>query len=285
MKRRNKKKIVIAPKYILLTLTIICVVVMVFSLFFDGIMLSVRNVTNTFILPMQKGVNTLGTYVESKIEAFKNYEDVLEENEELKEQINNYETVISQYQQDSYELDRLQKLYELDELYTDYEKTGARVIAKDTGNWFDVFYIDKGTDDGLSVGCNVLYGNGLCGIITEAGDDYAKVRAIIDDTSNVNAMILPSETLCNVTGSLTNYSDGYLLAENIDIDADISEGDQIVTSHVSSKYLSGITIGYVTKVENDANNLTKTAYITLAADFSNIEEVLVITETKKNVTD
>ncbi len=285
MKRRNKKKFEIAPKYVLLTVTIICVVLMVLSLFFDGIMSSVRNVTNTFILPMQKGVNTVGTYVESKIDAFKNYEDVLAENEELKEQINDYETVIAQYRQDSYELDRLQKLYELDELYTDYEKTGARVIAKDTGNWFDVFYIDKGTDDGLSVGCNVLYGNGLCGIITEIGDDYAKVRSIIDDTSNVNAMVLPSETLCNVTGSLTNYSDGYLLAENLDIDADISEGDQVVTSYVSSKYLSGITIGYVTKVENDANNLTKTAYITLAADFSNIEEVLVITETKKNVTD
>lgn len=285
MKRRNKKKFEIAPKYVLLALTVICVVLMILSLFFDGIMTSVRGVTNTFILPMQKGVNTLGSYIEAKVEAFRNYEDMLEENEQLKEQINDYESVISQYQQDSYELDRLQKLYELDEMYADYEKTGARVIAKDTGNWFDVFYIDKGTDDGLSVGCNVLYGNGLCGIITEIGDDYAKVRAIIDDTSNVNAMILPSEILCNVTGSLTNYADGYLLAENIDIDADISEGDKVVTSYVSSKYLSGITVGYVTKVENDANNLTKTAYITLAADFSNIEEVLVITETKKNVTD
>ncbi len=285
MKRRNKKKIEIMPKYVLLALTVICVVLMVLSLFFDGMLSSVRNVTNTFIVPMQKGVNTVGTYVESKIEAFKNYEDVVEENEQLKEQINDYEATISQYQLDSYELDRLQKLYELDELYSDYEKTGARVISKDTGNWFDVFYIDKGTNDGLSVGCNVLYGNGLCGIITEIGEDYAKVRAIIDDTSNVNAMILPSETLCNVTGSLTSYADGYLLAENIDIDADISEGDQVVTSYVSSKYLSGITVGYVTKVENDANNLTKTAYITLSADFSNIEEVLVIIETKKNVTD
>lgn len=285
MKRRKKKKFEIMPKYVLLALTIVCVVLMVVSLFFDGVMTSVREATNTFILPMQKGVNTIGSYVESKIEALRNYEDIIEENEELKEQISTYESVIAQYQQDSYELDRLQKLYDLDLMYTDYEKTGARVISKDTGNWFDVFYIDKGTDDGLSVGCNVLYGNGLCGIITEIGDDYAKVRAIIDDTSNVSSMILPSETLCNVMGSLTNYSDGYLLAENIDIDADISEGDQVVTSYVSSKFLSGITVGYVTKVENDANNLTKTAYITPAADFSNIEEVLVILETKKNVTD
>ena len=285
MRRRNRKRIEITPKYFLLALTILCVVLMVTSLFFDGMMSSVRNVTNTFIVPMQKGVNTVGTWVESKVEAFHNYESVVTENEQLKEKLSSYETKLAQYQQDSYELDRLQKLYELDALYTDYEKTGARVISKDTGNWFDVFYIDKGTKDGLSVGCNVLYGNGLCGIITEIGESYAKVRTIIDDTSNVNAMILPSRSICNVSGSLTNYADGYLIAENIDKDAEISEGDQVVTSYVSDKYLSGINIGYVSKVESDSNNLTKTAYIIPAADFSNIEEVLVILQTKKNITD
>ena len=98
-------------------------------------------------------------------------------------------------------------------------------------------------------------------------------------------MILPSRSICNVSGSLTNYADGYLIAENIDKDAEISEGDQVVTSYVSNKYLSGINIGYVSKVESDSNNLTKTAYIIPAADFSNIEEVLVILQTKKNITD
>ena len=51
-----------------------------------------------------------------------------------------------------------------------------------------------------------------------------------------------------------------------------------MTSHVSSKYLSGINIGYIAKIENDSNNLTKTAYITPAADFSHLEEVFVITD-------
>lgn len=285
MRRRNRKRIEITPKYFLLALTIVCVVLMIASLFFDSIMPSVRKATNTFILPMQKGVNTVGSWVESKVEALKNYEDIVAENDQLKEQLDTYRSTLAQYEQNSYELDRLQKLYELDAQYTDYDKTGARVISKDTGNWFDVFYIDKGTDDGLSIGCNVLYGNGLCGIITEIGADYAKVSSIIDDTTNVNATILPAQAICNVSGSLTNYADGYLLAENIDKDADISEGDQVVTSHVSSKYLSGINIGYIAKIENDSNNLTKTAYITPAADFSNIEEVLVIRQTKKNVTD
>ncbi len=283
--KRNKKHFEITPKYILLFLTILCVVLMVLSLFFEGMFLSVRNLTNSFIEPMQKGVNGVGRWFENKAEALENYETLEAENEALREQLELYQTQITNYQLDSYELERLRNLYELDAQYSDYPKTAARVIAKDTGNWFDVFYIDKGTKDGLQNGLNVLYGNGLCGIITETGEDYAKVRAIIDDTSNVNAMVLPSEAICNVSGSLTNYTDGYLIAENIDKDADIEEGDEVVTSYVSNKYLSGLLVGYVSRMEYDSNNLTKTAYITPAADFSNIQEVLVITQEKKTITE
>ena len=281
--RRNKKRFDITPKYVLLALTIICVLFMVLSLFFENLFSPLKSITNTFILPMQKGVNTIGSWVESKVDALQNYDSLRQENEELLAQIEEYQSVIQDYQQDSYELERLQALYELDSVYSNYEKTAARVISKDTSNWFDVFYIDKGTDDGILVGANVLYGNGLCGIVTEAGTDYAKVRTIIDDTSNVSACVLPSESICNVTGSLTTYSDGYLIAENIDKDADVNVGDQVVTSYVSDKYLQGIIIGYVSEIEYDSNNLTKTAKILPACDFSDIQEVLVILELKKNV--
>lgn len=288
MKRRrnkNRKRIEIAPRYFLLGLTGLCVVLMVLSLFAGGIFAPVKEFTNTFVQPMQKGVNTIGRWVQGKTDALQNYDELLKENEELKSQVEDYQKQISSYQLDSYELERLQALYELDESYADYEKTAARVISKDTSNWFEVFYVDKGTDAGIKEGCNVLYGNGLCGVVTEVGDSYAKIRTIIDDTSNVNGMILPSEAICNVEGSVNNYNEGYLMAENIDKDADISVGDQIVTSYVSSKYLSGINIGYITKIEEDSNNLTKTAYITPACDFSKIQEVLIILETKKTVTE
>lgn len=288
MKRRrnkNRKRIEITPRYFLLGLTGLCIVLMVLSLFAGGIFAPIKEFTNTFVQPMQKGVNSIGRFVQSKADALQNYDDLLKENEELKSKLEEYQSQVSAYQLDSYELERLQALYELDETYADYKKTAARVISKDTSNWFEVFYVDKGSDDGVSEGCNVLYGNGLCGVVTEVGSDYAKIRTIIDDTSNVNGMILPSESICNVEGSVNNYSSGYLLAENIDKDADISVGDQIVTSYVSSKYLAGINVGYITKIEEDSNNLTKTAYITPACDFSRIQEVLIILETKKTISE
>ena len=280
-RNRNRKRIEISPRYVLLGLTVFCVILMVISLFAGGAFAPIREVSNMIVQPMQKGVNTIGRWVQSKTEAFENYDTLLKENEELKSQLEQTQKQVEQYQQNSYELERLQALYELDSQYADYNKTAARVISKDTSGWFDVFYIDKGTDDGIKTGCNVMFGNGLCGIVTDAGSDYAKIRSVIDDTSNVNGMILPSEAICNVEGSVNNYENGYLIAENIEKEADISVGDQVVTSYVSSKYLPGLNIGYISKIDEDSNNLTKTAYITPSCDFSKIQEVLVILETKK----
>ena len=63
----------------------------------------------------------------------------------------------------------------------------------------------------------------------------------------------------------------------------IKEGEQVVASHISSKYLQGILIGYVSEVTVDSNNLTRSGYITPAVDFKNLQEVLVITTTKADL--
>ena len=67
----------------------------------------------------------------------------------------------SQLVLDQEELDRLRELFDLSGQYSDYEQIGARVIAKDSGNWYDSFTIDKGSEDGIQVDCNVISGGGL----------------------------------------------------------------------------------------------------------------------------
>ena len=65
-------------------------------------------------------------------------------------------------------------------------------------------------------------------------------------------------------------------------EVEVNEGDELVTSSVSDKFLSGITIGYVEEVTIDSNNLTKSAKLYPAVDFENIHEVLVITQLKQS---
>ena len=60
-------------------------------------------------------------------------------------------------------------------------------------------------------------------------------------------------------------------------------GDKVVTSNISNHYLPGILIGYISNIETDSNNLTKSGYLSPSVDFEHLEEVLVILETKEEL--
>ena len=128
---------------------------------------------------------------------------------------------------------------------------------------------------------NVIAGSGLVGIVTDVGSNWASVRSIIDDSSNVSAMTLSTSDICLVAGDLTQISEGTIKFSDMENnDNNIKVGETIVTSYVSSKYLSGIVIGYVSQIKVDPNNLTRSGLITPAVDFKHIQDVLVITDLK-----
>lgn len=280
MRFNNKKSI--PPKYILLILTMVCLLLIGASVAFEEVLTPLRFITGVTITPMQKGINAVGNWVTDKIDMLADIRDLQAENEELRTQLDAYQSENKMIMSDTNELNDLRKLYELDSRYPDYKKVAANVISKDSGNWFDTFILDKGSNAGIQVGCNVMAGNGLVGIVTEVGPNYSKVRAIIDDNSNVSAMFLTNSSLCNVVGDEKYMDDGYIRVEHIDKDLDVSEGDELVTSNISDKFLPGITIGYVQNLTLDSNNLTMSADLVPAVDFDNIQTVLVVLELKQS---
>ena len=280
MRFNNKKSI--PPKYILLILTMVCLLLIGASVAFEEVLSPLRFITGVTITPMQRGINAVGNWVTDKIDMLADIRDLQAENEELRAQLDAYQSENKMIMSDTNELNDLRKLYELDSRYPDYEKVAANVISKDSGNWFDTFILDKGSNAGIQVGCNVMAGNGLVGIVTEVGPNYSKVRAIIDDNSNVSAMFLTNSSLCNVVGDEKYMDDGYIRVEHIDKDLDVSEGDELVTSNISDKFLPGITIGYVQNLTLDSNNLTMSADLVPAVDFDNIQTVLVVLELKQS---
>lgn len=279
---RGRKKFELTPKYMLLLFTGICALLLALSAFLGDKdrQNPLTNITTSIIMPMQKGINGIGNWVIDKFSAFENIRDLQNENETLKQKVNELTMQNRSLLQDRYELERLRELYELSERYSDYPTVGARVIGKGSGNWFRVFLIDKGEADGIQVNMNVIADGGLVGIVTEVGDDWAKVKSIIDDTSSVSAMFLDTQDTCMVKGSLENIESDYIDVEYISKDAKVKDGAELVTSNISSKYLEGISIGYVSEVELDETKLTKTAKLTPVVDFKHLQEVLVITQLK-----
>ncbi len=278
----NKKRFSLPPRYLLFILAIFCFGAM-FVTFATKISVSpVKNIVGYIITPMQKGINKVGGWLGDKNFEFKTLKEVQKENDSLLAQIDDLKVENSQLLQERYELDRLRQLYELDEKYSGYEKVAARVIAKDTGNWFSTFTIDKGEKNGIAVDMNVIAGSGLVGIVVETGDNWAKVRSIIDDSSNVSSMVLSTQDLCIVKGNLELMSENTIEFEKlVDSDNNVAVGEQVVTSNVSGKYLEGILIGYITEIKEDSNQLTKSGYISPAVDFEHLSEVLIIKNLKE----
>ena len=237
-------------------------------------------------VPFQKGITTVSTYLNDRAQELERVRELLAENEALKQQVNELTIENTTLQQDRYELTNLRELYALDAQYADYDKVGARIIAKDSGNWFHSFVIDKGAEDGITLDMNVIAGQGLVGRVVDVHDSWSKVTSIIADTSNVSGEVLATEDKLVVSGDLELYSQGYIrFAQLVDSDNAVKEGDKIVTSDISEKFLPGILIGYVSTISQDANNLTKSGTLTPAVDFEHLSEVLVILETKQVVTE
>lgn len=271
------------PKYLLITLSVICVALIVLSGFFPEQTKPVKSAIGKYITPLQQGVNKIGDSVEKKMIVFGDVKELKEENAKLKTDVTNLQNDISRKEAELAELQELRNLYDLDELYPDYNKTAARVFSVDSSGFFNEFYINKGLNNKVYEGCNVLSDDGLLGIVVESYDNYAKVRAIIDDRANVTGEIGAAGVLCNVKGSLQTMKEGYLIASDIDKNSIVSVGDKVISSSVSDRYMYGLTIGYVSSVSYDSNNLTQTAEIVPTVNFNDIKDVLVITDRKQEV--
>ncbi len=279
----RKRKSSLPSKYVLLLLTLVCIMLLFASYATGYSGEPVRSICNYIFVPMQKGLDYVGDIVSINSNDTKTKEQLIAENEKLQKKVDELSSEITTIRLEQSELDKLQKLYELDKQYSNYKKTAARVIGRGSNNWFDTFTINKGSSDGIKEGMNVIAGSGLVGIVTDVGKQHAVVRSIIDDTNNVSAMILSTDDNCIVSGSLKHMtsSNMILFSELEDQNDKVTVGDSIVTSNISDKYLPGLLIGYVSEVSNDTNKLTKSGKLTPVADFKHLQDVLVILDLKE----
>lgn len=282
--KRKREKFHLPSKYLLFILTLLCISMMVLSFTTNFLAVPLNYVGSFLIVPFEKGLTSVGTYALGKSEQLQELSSVLEENERLKEQINELTIENTLLQQDKYELTKLRELYELDAEYEEYTKVGARIISRDASNWYSSFVIDKGSNDGIQVNCNVIAGSGLVGRVVEVGPNHAKVSSIISDGINTSSMVLASGDNLIVTGNLTTMADGKIeYSQLVDSKNKVTVGDKVVTSNISDQYLPGILIGYISSINTDSNNLTKSGYLTPVVDFEHLDEVLVIMELKQQI--
>lgn len=286
IRRREPFRPHIPGRYLLLLVTALCVGMILTTYYTDVLNGPLSGFANYIVIPFQDGVSKAGEWLIKREQLVSDIKELQKENEVLRQENEELSVTNNALLQEKHELTELRNLYQLDQTYADFPKTGCRIIAKENGSWYHSFVIDKGSEDGLSVDMNVLADGGLVGRITYIGRHWSRVQAVIDDNSNVSATVLSSQKNLIVSGNLTLYEEGTIsFSELADPDDLVKVGDSVVTSNISDKYLPGILIGYISEIQTDSNNLTKSGRITPAVDFSRLDTVLVIQKLKQTAED
>ena len=228
------------------------------------------------VTPFQEITDGVGSWVNDTLSSRRETQEVLEENEALRQEIETLKATndrLALYEQENKTLSGLLKIAQK---YPQYQTFGVGIIAKNPGSLYDVFTLNKGSSDGVQANMVLSAPEGLVGKVLESGATYAKGQSILDSRSSVPAMSLRTGDLGVVKGDYTLMNHGLCKMEYIDAEAEIAVGDEIVTSHLSDIYPTGLTIGKVKEIKADTNGLTKYAIIEPAVDMKHLDTLLVI---------
>lgn len=272
------------PKRILLAVVFFCVVLTATSFFTDKLITPLRNAFSYIVVPIQNGINSIGSVLVDNDNKKKTIEELQAQNKELESELESLKAENEALKGDEDELSTLRNFYSMESQLASYTKVGARVIGTTSTNWNQSFTINQGSKNGIKVDMNVITDKGLVGIVTEVYDSYSVVTTMIADNSNVSAMDERTKDLCIVEGDITLMDSGIVKLSRIKTNAQMQSGDKVVTSNISSKYLPGLLVGYVKDITTDDSGLSKSGNLIPAADFDHLTDVIVITTTKEQLT-
>jgi len=159
--------------------------------------------------------------------------------------------------------------------YRGYTGVTADVIGLPVSQWEQVIVVNAGSSKGIKLSMPVLGANGLLGQVVDVGPNYAKVRLITDQNSGIASYLQNNRAQGITRGSLS----GDLTMNFVSMDATVTVGDTVITSGLGGVFPKGLVIGQVSKVSKEVNSLYKVIQVQSANDMSQIEKVIILTDT------
>lgn len=236
---------------------------------------------SSFITPIQTGITVSINKTGDFFKSFGKASFYQEKSEQLQKQIDKLETTNNEAIRLKKENESLRELLKLEKHYSDKQAKVALVIAKDAGNWFNVFTINKGEKDNIVKNSAVFNEKGLIGRVENSTNNSANVVSIIDATHSVSGVVSRTGDLVQIDGDISLAKKGLCKMTVISDEADIMIGDSIETSGVGGIYPKGIMIGIVREFKNNEDGTGKYAIIAPYVDFQHIYEVLVINDSQE----
>ncbi len=204
-----------------------------------------------------------------------------EQNKMLRNEVEQLRGINLQANEALAENERLRTMMGYQHSARQFDLVAARVIGRESETWSSMIVIDRGTLNGIQNDMPVVTPQGLVGRVVEAGPNSSKVQLILDPRSSVGTIVQRAES--RVTGIVQGDMDNPTMPQMVNIpkNADVVEGDVIVTSGFGGIYPKGIIVGLVSSLKNDDGGLLKIGVLESAVDFQKLEDVMVITASRE----
>jgi rod shape-determining protein MreC len=232
-------------------------------------------------VPLEHGFTATGRFFSNAWHSYVDLRGVRQQNRQLQEQIDRLRLEEVRLAEDAGQARRLQALLAFKEQYIS-QTVPAQVVGTSGTDRSRIFYIDKGSNDGLRTDIPVITPTGIVGKISRVFPNTAQVLAISDPQSGAGVMLEKSRIRGVLRGTAAGYPE---ITKSVMSDEKIDRGERVLTSGGDQIYPRGMTVGMVDQVVPDHDG---EPFLTLrvkpAADLNRLEEVLVITKVDEKQT-
>lgn len=211
---------------------------------------------------------------------FTKLSELQKENEELRAQLDDYRERIYNAKMLEEENKWLSDYLGLKKEHSDFLFEEATVIGRESGNYSTVYTLSKGTLHDIEANMPIITEDGVVGYVTEVGPTWCRAVSIIETASAVGAYVERSGELGLVEGNFELRFEGRCRMIRLPEDADVREGDRVLTSGLGSIYPLGLFVGEVVSVEADPYSRTLTAVLQPKIDYSSLVKVMIVKDYK-----
>lgn len=228
-------------------------------------------VAYTVLRPIQRAVSSVHVQVRDLWKGYIDLVAVRVESRQLKEEIQTLRREKAELLSKERENLRLKKFLDLKDRY-ECPSLVAQIIGEDAVGWYRTFLINRGSEDGVMPGMPAAVPEGIVGRVVRTSASVARVRLITDPNLSVDCRVARTRD----RGILNGHLDRECILRYVDSKAKMREGDEVVTSGLDGVFPKDLPVGTVSQVRNDPQGLFLEALVKPVAQFSEIEEVLVI---------
>ncbi|MCD8391246.1 MAG: rod shape-determining protein MreC [Firmicutes bacterium] len=236
----------------------------------------VNTVVRTVLSPFQSGVSYIADKIYGTVKFIWEMDGYKEENERLTEELLDQQSKnrdVSQYREEN---ERLRDLLDLQQSLTTFSSVAAPVIGYSESGSYDEIEIGKGTINGIAVGNTVIADDGVVGIVSEVGANWAMVTTMLNENNAMGVKIVRTGDIAVLEGDKELAADGLCKMTFVDSSVNIIVGDIIETSGSGGIYPAGLQVGSITEIKSDNMGQIDYAAIKPNVDLKSLHEVLVI---------